>query len=170
MLQDIGKSCQLAQPEREKSEACFWIAHNYWDQLKKLVRLKGFESEEDEIDFFRNTKPLFTAYIDYYVILSESLMFVPGERESELLFWNEEQKRYDRFVKKNKAFVDYYEQGRTNKDHLFFLRKYSIQENTQAISYDTNLEFYTGYDQLLGNYLALKKYLEYISCRKLLLQ
>ena len=56
MLQDIGKSWQLPLSEREKSESCFWIAHDYWGKLKKLVRLDCFKSEEEEIDFLADDK------------------------------------------------------------------------------------------------------------------
>ena len=170
MLRDINQSWQLPQPDSEKSESCFWIAHDHWNRLKTWVRLHGFASEEAEIDFFRNTKPGFTAYIEYFITLSESLMFVPEEPVAERVFWDEERKRYERFVVKNKDFVDYYEKGSTEQDRLFFLRKSYHPESMPAVHYDTDLDFSTGFDQVLGSYLAFKKYLEYITCRKLLLQ
>ena len=170
MLQDIEKAWQHAEPDREKSDTCFWIAHDYWNRLKKMVRSIDFENDQDEIDFFRVTKPLFSAYIEYYVLLSESLMFVPDDPAAELIFWDEEQKRYDRFTAKHKTFIDYYEQGQTKKDKIFFLRKNYHQENPKTFNYDNDLDLSTGYDQVLGTFLAFKKYLEYITCRKLLLQ
>ena len=135
-----------------------------------MVRSFDFENEEDEIDFFRDTKPQFRSFIEYYVILSESLMFVPDHPATELIFWYEEQKRHDRFIAKNKTFIDYYEQGQTKKDKIFFLRKNYHLENPKIFNYDNDLDLSTGQDQVLGTYLAFKKYLEYITCRKLLLQ
>jgi hypothetical protein len=108
MLQDIERCLQLELPEKERIENCFWIAINYWEKLKDAVKCKGFKGEKDEIDFFRNVKPHFTSEIDYYVLLSEGLLFVPKLRESAIEYWADESRRFKRICDNNNEIVSYY--------------------------------------------------------------
>ena len=169
MLIEIGKCWQTCTPDKQKAEHCFWIAHHYCKRIKELAFQYGFLSDQEEIDFFRNVKSRFISYLDYYVILSESLMFVPEEPHAALDFWNEESKRYERFCNKHQVFVNYYESGRTHLDEAYFLRKNILPGKLAGSQSDNEKDYITNYDLVLGNYLAHKKYLEYILCRKNLL-
>ena len=73
MIADIEKCMQVELAETAKVENCFWIANNYWEKLKALIDCKGFKNENEEIDFFRNVKPQFTCYKEYFTILSEAI-------------------------------------------------------------------------------------------------
>jgi hypothetical protein len=80
MLTEIGKCWQSEKPDKDKAEDCFWIAHHYCDCIKKIARKEGFSGNDNEINFFRNVKPQFVCFLDYYVLLSEVLMFVPAKK------------------------------------------------------------------------------------------
>src|SRR5258706_10983810 len=107
MLKDIQRCLQLDLPESENVEACFWIASDYWDKLKERIKNGIFNDEGDEIDFFRNVKPQFTSWMEYFMILSEGLLFVPEERLCAITYWEEEMKRFKRYCDKNHEFVSY---------------------------------------------------------------
>lgn len=170
MLTDIDKCWQTGKPDKVKAENSFWVTHNYCNKIKELVSQNLFLSDQEEIDFFRNVKPRFTCFLDYYVILSESLMFVPVEPQSALDFWNEESKRFERFCHKNHLFISYFESGCTHLDDEYFLKRNIRPELLSVSQGDGNKDYCTNYDLVLGNYFAQIKYLEYIICRKNLLK
>ncbi len=163
LLQDIERCMSLELPEKERAESCFWIANNYWDKLKGLLKAKVFEDEYDEIDFFRNVKPQFTHYIEYFVILTEALMFVPRENLSALIFWDGEMKRFKRFCDKHNEFVSYYESGQQYNDSMFYLRKNSgdLKFVISAPVYDVDADYCTSHDSFVRSYLAQKKYYDF---------
>src|SRR5689334_9574083 len=121
MQKDIARCEGLDLPEGEWVTACFWIAHSYWERLKKNIDPTKFDSEKDEIDFFRNVKPQFTSHIEYYTIVSEALICVPQKREDAIVYWKGEANRFKRFCERNDDFLRYYESGKRFKDSLYFL-------------------------------------------------
>jgi hypothetical protein len=166
MLKDIARCEQLELPDAEWVTACFWIAHNYWERLKKLTNPNGFKNESEEIEFFRNVKPQFTSYIEYFTILSEALVCVPSHSMEAICYWEEEAKRFKRFCERNEEFITYYESGERYKDSLYFLKR---NVNTgyvpKAPVYDVEPEYCTSQDHLVRSYLANKKYNEYVQKR-----
>ncbi len=162
MMQDIDRCMHLELPEKERAESCFWIAHNYWEKLKDLMRNKDFENEEAEIEFFRNMKPKITSQIEYFARLSEALFSAECSntgKEELLQFWEGETDRLERFVRRNETFISYYESGERYGDNMYFLRCNNYQGPTiTAPPYDTEMEFCSSHDQVLRSYLALKMY------------
>lgn len=166
MLQDIGRCEKLELPDAEWVTACFWVSHSYWERLKKYVDPDKFSSESEEVEFFRNVKPHFTAYIEYYTLLSEALLCVPQEKSQAITYWEMENKRFKRFCEKNDAFVLYYESGRRFKDSLFFLRRNAgISYIPKSPVYDVDPDYCTSHDHLVRGYLAFKKFGEYCKGR-----
>lgn len=164
MLGEIDYCQQWHSSENEIVETCYRTVLNYYDKLKKLVMDEDFEDEAEEIDFFRNVKPAFTCYIEYFVLLSEALFFV-HEVDCATKFWSEEKKRFIRFCEEHDFFVKYYEAGRQDSDVNFFLRENNdFRFVTIAHYYDRDPVFCTSHDQLVRSYLANKKYYEY--CNK----
>ena len=45
----------------EKVEASFKCSLDYWGKIQKQVRNTGFQTPAEEIHFFKNIKPRFTA-------------------------------------------------------------------------------------------------------------
>ena len=167
MLKDIERCWGLELPATERAEKCFWIAYDYADRLKAHVKDGLFNSESEEIDFFRNVKPQFTKYKEFYIILSESFMFVPDDHHSGIKFWEDELKRYKRFCEKNELFVSYYESGQRYHDSIYFARKHYDQRlGPMAPIYDMDIEYLTSYDPLVRSYEAHKMYFEFAKERK----
>jgi hypothetical protein len=177
MIHDIVRCMQLDLPETERVESCFWIASNYWDKLKAMMKGRNskiveFKDDSEEVDFFRNVKPKFTCHIEYYAILSEALQFVPKDHASAssalavIHFWKEEYKRFGRFCSKNETFVNYYESGEQYGNSIYFLR-----ENKQSgipiamVPYDSDENLCTSHDRVLRSYLAHKMYNDYVKGR-----
>jgi len=166
MLKDIARCEAMELPDAEWVTACFWVAHSYWERLKKNIDPDKFSSENEEIEFFRNVKPHFTAQIEYYTLLSEALLCVPLKKEGAISYWKSETNRFKRFCEKNKEFIEYYESGKRFKDSLFFLRRNaSINYIPRSPVYDVDPEFCTSHDHLIRGFLAHKKYWEFCKSR-----
>ena len=162
MLKDITRCEQLELPNAEWVAACFWVAHNYWQRLKSLTCPRSFKSECEEIEFFRNVKPHFTAHIEYFVILSEALTCVPADCGDALCYWEEEGKRLNRFCERNEDFVRYYESGERCRDNLYFLKRNArINYAPKLPVYDKDPDYCTSHDHYVRRYLANKMYWEY---------
>ncbi len=189
MLHDIERCLKLPHPEKQNVESCFWIAKNYCEKLKELVKQKGFNDVSREIEFFREVKPQFTFYIQYYVLLSEALQFVPmlspvpdeikdcittevwqADVEVSIIdFWENEGKRFKRFCDKHREFIEYFESDNRRNDCLYFLRESDVTKDYEFTSlYDMDKSLTTSYERLLGSYLANKKYWEY--CKERLVE
>jgi len=170
-LADIEESKLPCRTEKEQVEQCFWTSKKYWDHLKDHIRNNGFESEATEIDFFRNVKPAFTSYIEYYVLLSEALHSVPKSsptdpKEIVVNYWKHELDRSLRFNEKSKVFIQYYHSDSNDMDDYYFLRRNNNKSTgplTTAPVYEEDTEFYTNGDPVLRSYLAYKKYNLYVT-------
>jgi len=157
MLEEIGKN--------PVAEECFWIANKYWEEIKKIVRDKGFCSEAEEIEFFKVIKPSFTSYLEYFVLLSEALIAAPKAGQVAISFWEAESKRFQRFIDRNEIFIQYYTSGQTDHDKEYFTRIVSVNNNIQRMLYDLDPEFWSSHDYLVRGYLAYKRYYDYVMKR-----
>jgi hypothetical protein len=167
MIAEISWCRQVPMPEPEIVASCFWVAKNYWEQVKRKIEIKArpFKSEAQEIIFFRNIKPKFTAQIQYFATLSEALLFVPSEKEDQVAYWQKEMERYKWFCDKHKEFVDYYESGSCHLDNIYFIKmSVNMEPVHPLVSYDADREFCSSYDHLVRSLLAHKMYNEY--CKK----
>jgi hypothetical protein len=142
---------------------CFWTACKYWGKLKNITDRNFFENAANEIDFFRNIKPRFTAQIQYFTILEEVLMFLPKTALMQIEYWKEEQKRYWRFCQKHREFVNYYESLSVYLDSVYFVRvSMDWVPAHQPVSYDMDKNFCSSHDHLVRGLLAHKMYNEYV--------
>jgi hypothetical protein len=166
LIQDIVRCMQLEIPLEERAESCFWIASNYWDKLKEIMKDKTFKDDSEEVDFFRNVKPHFTCQIEYFAILCEALQFAPKDPKAALDFWEQESKRFCRFCSKNETFVNYYESGEQYGNSIYFLRENKQPNGAIAmVPYDADDDLCTSHDRVLRSYLAHKMYNEYVKGR-----
>ncbi|HVT84905.1 MAG TPA: RteC domain-containing protein [Chitinophagaceae bacterium] len=161
MLAEVSKCLRDHLPETEIVAACFWAAKNHWLDLKKEIKQVPFNSEEEEIDFFRNIKPKFTAEIQYYTIVSEALLFVPAKKEDQVLFWEKESERYKWFRDKHKEFIEYFEEDLHHLDGIWFTRVRDVGVLQDLITYDADIDFCSTHDHLLRSLWAHKRYHEY---------
>src|SRR5437016_2022586 len=107
MLADIEKCLQHQLSEEAQVECAFKVAGNYWQKLKDLFKNYRFKNRDEEVDFFKNIKPAFTSYIEYFTIVYSSQILKPvNDIDALQCFWEQEEKKLERFIKKNKAFVE----------------------------------------------------------------
>jgi hypothetical protein len=146
-----------------ETEYCYTTANKYWELLKHEVSEYEFEKIEEEIEFFKKGKPLFTSEIVYYEFLYHIEFFKPEKQEElyNLLLW--EKDRLSKFIWKNTAFYEYYKSGETNMDEIYFVRANSDLSNFPcAPVYDLDAKGTTSHDYLIARIIALERYDRYV--------
>lgn len=90
MLSQLCLNMSMNLPLKHKVSSCFMISNDYWKKLLSIPDNLDFINDESEIDFFRNVKPQFTSYQQYFILLYESLMFAPFKTTQAIDFWTNE--------------------------------------------------------------------------------
>lgn len=130
------------------------LAQTIVSELRSLIELHEFKSEKEEIQFFKNIKPLFSSSLIYWGNILNLHLHKPIGGESIL------RKYYKRKLKKLKIFFEshssLYEYLRANYDYLdslYFLRS-SRKFDDSADSIDLNPQFTTVKDRLVSEIYA----------------
>ena len=131
----------------QRIEYCFQAGTSYIMRLREEMFLHPFSSAEDEIEFFREIKPLFTTQTEYYNLLYHGYLFRPVDNPEELhKFWLRESMRLEKFADAQNAFYLYFKQGRRNLDAYYFTRYFNEEEEMD----ERNLGFISRGDMLVG--------------------
>lgn len=146
-----------------KIESCYQLAVSSWVKLSRKLQEYQFTSEDREIHFFKNGKPLITAEIEYCHLRYHALLFEPQEPVYRTDFWDREYNRLERFRAKHETFIECYEAEQHKLQPWYFLRKYYVVENATRMGiYDSGHLLSTNGDWLTATLLALEKYQEYV--------
>ncbi len=146
--------------DKEKMELCFRCCIDNWNILKEKIISRGFESDANEILFFKSTKPRFTGEIEYYIQRYHALQFLPEkEKQLQINFWHGELSRLDKFFAAWQEFFTYHKSGKTDRDELYFLRRNNDGSNiNHAAVYDLDQRAASSHDWLLSCMIAYEKY------------
>src|ERR1700730_14372024 len=148
MLQEM-EACRKLRPQTmSEIECCFNLAQKHWSWIEQTLEDHRFLSKADEIEFYKQIKPLFKSQIEYYNLLYQAEIFKPKEEPGAMKeFWIKEQQKLNRFIQDNSVFYIYHKNGATNRDEEYFLSGASENENGKTV--------YT--DDLIGILMALER-------------
>jgi hypothetical protein len=122
LLSDIENCMKQDLTEAEQYQNCFWTAAKHYKLLKNHVLMNGFLNDGEEIEYFREVKPKFTCFIEFFVIASEALWFSTSRAECVTHFWKEEAEKYSRFCIKHHDLIQYYTKNITKLDREYFMQ------------------------------------------------
>lgn len=119
-------------------ESAFYLVDRALDNLKKFLGSYEFNSDEEEIEFFKNQMSELLKESVYY---SELFMIesskTPGTSKELKRFYENEQAAMRKFLKENQNLYNYLLLKKENQDKVFFLR------SAQAPIYKPNLFWHT---------------------------
>lgn len=138
--------------------------------LKVSVIKDGFQSEWEEINFFRNVKPSILGKLIYYnKVYRIECASPPGNGKIYRNYFSSQIKELKQEFTEhifNSDFYRYYRSGRDDRDQTFFrLGNINLQDGLNSFVFEIDLHFSTYYDykvariianDLLLNYLHLK--------------
>lgn len=128
------------------------------DELKTFVHRYKFESKHEEINFFKEIKPVFASQYYYYEKLLALKMAEPsGDTTCLKAYYYQQIEKLNQYALTNKEFYTYCLSGATDLDEVYFtIRKASF------LPPDTDTHFSTGHDHMLAIILANRMLKEYL--------
>lgn len=151
----------MATDEKKWIEKGFGIATKTWFRIQKEVDGYLFADQQEEIGFYKTLKPKFIALMDYFTQLYKSVLFQPEDSSGRKEYWKNELDNCKDFLSKHSAFCQYYEQGNTGMDHIYFAQQNNQQPLILGIN-ENNRHIITSYSHLLARLISVKKYQRYI--------
>ncbi len=167
-LQNELKQAQIDIPNIVKrANHSIRLCHSVLSIFKKAVVKEGFESVENEIEFFKNYKTVPSAHLVYYSqIRSFEFEFPKANLEEQRKFIKKRLNLLNRFYRKHIDFIEYIESGRTHFDEQYFTRKYlNVFPISSPHIYFHDPDFSTPKDILLSEYKAFDSFVGYLQNR-----
>ncbi|WP_419486681.1 RteC domain-containing protein [Chryseobacterium bernardetii] len=125
-------------------------------QLKTILKQYQFADWNEEIYFFKNTKPQFVAlYIYYSKILSIEASKPFADPAALKSYFEQERSNLLYFYSEQKDFINYYRRKSTFLDKKYFTRfrfDFKLKLSPELYSYDE--EFSTSHDHLISQIIA----------------
>jgi len=166
LYQSLEKELAQIQEENQIKYAnqAVNICDKYLERLRQQVLKTGFESAEEEINFFKKVKPKFLAKLLYYVWLY-NLYTRKAEDTTESVRnqYHKTLKRIREFRKRHHSFYRYIKSGDTFLDEKLFMRGNSeMNRYLDPDYYCFERSFSTSFDHELAKLLANKFIVAYI--------
>lgn len=110
-------------PPLERYNASVILVNKAISELKDYIKTYDFESQQDEIIFFKEIRPKILSHkirvsIDYNIHVNEPI----GTKENLILYFEEAIKGFQSLFKLNSFYYQYYRNHFTELDNLYFLR------------------------------------------------
>lgn len=163
MLTEMEQCSQRFTTEKEQIECCFQTCEKNWSLLQQRLSHYQFTNPKEEIWFFKVMKPRFTALLEYYALVYKANLFLPDSDPAEVNnFWQKELRFAEKFFQENQSFYQYYKDGGTEMDELYFVRANNDPTQPLPRSYYTNPQATTTHDPLIASFIAREKYVHYV--------
>ena len=169
LLSDLNEQLNFIELEIDnqltRCESSIEIILKVLINLKNLISKFKFNSETEEIQFFKEIKPQFTSKIIYYNTIFNIEMKKPNGGTRVLKkYYNNELIKLKAFFDNELEFYKYYRTGNIYLDYKYFLRgKFDIKLSVNSYYFETDKTFSTSHDYKVAKFLAndlIQLYLE----------
>ena len=160
LYKDLGEKLDRIEDEDRElisiAERSIGVLKHTVEQLRVFVNENPFQSEGEEIYFFKYIKPRFLSKLVYYTrLLNMEIRRPLGEKKLQLRYFRKELKWINWFFKQNQEFYQYYRSGAIHLDRGYFLRNsQDIYCSTDCFSLNRDPQFSTTQDLRLATILA----------------
>jgi len=166
LLKEIDECMAADLLETDRFQNCFWVCVKWNKNLRELALMTGFKNGLEEIKFFRDIKPRFSCFTEFFVIASEAAWFVCKSGEDRSIFWKEEIEKHLRFCNRYAFFINYFESGNQIYDKEYFLRATAEAfSDIQSKMLDETPALRSSKDWLVRSYFAHKMYFGFIQAK-----
>lgn len=136
-------------------------------KLYQQIDVSNFNSAQEEIYFFKVTKPRFLCWHIYVIELNHLLFALPIDTDEILeKFYRDELHAVERFFKRHAFLYQYYAEGDCSKDEILFLRKnitnFPLGQELMGAS---DRKFATSMDYMFAKFRAMEMYRDYVIAR-----
>lgn len=155
---------EATETNLSKAGSGITLCNKTLSDLKEIVDKKDFNTIPEEIDFFKNIKPIPMSLLIYFTEVRSCELRMPKAGNSyKIQFLQKELRKINKFFYKNADFVHYMEQGFSYLDHQFFTRNH--RDNFPFTPMTDNYqfpEFSTAQDMLWAKIKAMYRFIHYI--------
>lgn len=140
-----------------RAQAVSQLLEKVFDKLKQFISTYEFQSEADEIEFFKEIKPrIFCKLIYYRKIYNIEMSRPVSGPDSVKAYLNSELDNIQDYNHKRLDFYRYYRSGATHLDKLYFLRNISVDvgQYTDSFYFERDPKFSTFGDFRVAKILA----------------
>ncbi|MBN2743957.1 MAG: RteC domain-containing protein [Marinilabiliaceae bacterium] len=141
------------------------VISNTMHQLRQWVLENSFQSDEQEIFFFKVIKPKVFSQLIYHVDLFKILTKLPEWSEEEMrLFLMQKIKKINRYRAVNLQLYQYLQNDLNSLDDRYFLRaQFRLIDAPDALSFDCDPRFTTVMDYKVARFKADEMLMEFIN-------
>ncbi|HHV84536.1 MAG TPA: RteC protein [Petrimonas sp.] len=126
-----------------------------FNQLKTFILSYDFKDEDEEISFFKETKPKLCSRLIYYRKVYNIEMNRPTGADKEREYLCESLNNINKYNCKRLDFIRYYRSGSSHLDTLYFLRgKTDVEQYLETFFYELDPKFSTNCDFKVAKILA----------------
>lgn len=149
----------------KKCEQAITVILKSINELKKVATKTNFKSKSEEIQFFKEVKPLFTSKLIYFNLVYRIEMKKPnGGNKILKKYYNNELLKLKAFFDNELEFYQYFRSGSTYLDYKYFLRgEFDIKLALDSYYFESDMSFATSHDFKVATILAndlIELYLE----------
>lgn len=122
---------------------------------KSFILNRGFESLDEEIQFFKHQKPVIVSKLIYYNAIYKIETKKPYGAKPIRKYLNKELKKLKRFFDHNLEFYKYYRSNNSYVDEKFFVRgKHDIRLWLDTFYFEADHRFSTSHDYKVAKIIA----------------
>lgn len=141
--------------EIAKSLEASRVLADAFNQLKEFILAYTFKDEEEEIYFFKETKPRLCSRLIYYRKIFNIEMNRPTGIDNQLVYLNERLNDINDYNIKRLDFIRYYRSGSSHLDSLYFMQgKKDLEQYLETFYYELDPKFTTNCDFKVAKILA----------------
>lgn len=148
-----------------KTEQSIYCISQCLNQLKEYICNNPFQTKEEEIHFFKYTKPSIYSKLIYFVEIFKIESRCPSSNKgSKKKYLLKVQKRLQHFIDDNIDFYTYYRGHSCYLDEKYFLRAHpDFRLNIDDFAFDMDPTFSTSHDYKIARILAIERLNIYIN-------
>ncbi len=140
----------------KRAEASMLEINSTLKKLKSFILRTKFASDNEEIDFFKNRKPLILSKLIYYNDIYRIETRKPSGGEKMIRkYYQTELFKLKEFFEENVDFYGYYRTNSTFLDHKYFIRrKLDIKLSVDSFVFESDHRFSTSHDYKVAKIVA----------------
>ena len=148
----------------EKAEESIRVTKRVLEQIRILFLRKKLIPKNEEIYFFKNSKPYVFSKLIYYVKLFSIESKRPrSSNKSQVKYFNNHIDRLQNYFNDNLEFYHYFRRGATFLDEEYFVRgKADIRLFPDSLSFFTDNKFSTSHDTTVATIMAYDMLIIYL--------
>ncbi len=160
-LQEIASEPANNILQYEKS---YFVAEQKIRQLKDFMKSYHFKNQQEEIQFFKEVKPLFNREIIYFIELYHIEANKPvANGNDQKKYYEKALKRLRDFFDQNRELYNYYLTDKKDMDHIYFLRTEAFAMRQPLFISEMDQQFSTPYSLKLAQLQAYEQLCTHIN-------